>query len=82
MDRAVAVEPGLLVTGPEPMPPRVADVKVIPNYRLRIAFSTGEIKEYDVKPWLDKGVFKSLRDVAVFAEAYVDLQRRVAKRGR
>lgn len=48
-------------------------VRVVPreNYNLEIEFSTGEVRLFDVRPYLDKGVFSQLRDKALFARAYV-----------
>jgi hypothetical protein len=48
-------------------------VRVVPreNYQLEIEFSTGEVRLFDVRPYLDKGVFSQLKDRALFAQAYV-----------
>jgi hypothetical protein len=48
-------------------------VRVVPreNYQLEIEFSTGEVRLFDVRPYLDKGVFSQLKDRAFFARAYV-----------
>jgi hypothetical protein len=50
-----------------------AVVRVLPreNYQLEIEFSTGEVRLFDVRPYLDKGVFTQLRDRELFASAYV-----------
>lgn len=50
-----------------------AVVRVVPrdDYQLEIEFSTGEVRLFDVRPYLDKGVFTQLRDPALFARAYV-----------
>lgn len=50
-----------------------AIVRVVPrdDYQLEIEFSTGEVRLFDVRPYLDKGVFTQLRDPALFARAYV-----------
>lgn len=50
-----------------------AVVRVLPreNYQLELEFSTGEVRLFDVRPYLDKGVFTQLRDRALFARAYV-----------
>ncbi len=47
--------------------------RVVPreNYRLELEFDTGEVRLFDVTPYLDMGVFKQLRDHSVFAKAYV-----------
>ena len=43
-------------------------VKVIPqrDYSVIVYFSNGAVKKYDVKPLLDKGVFKKISDIEVF----------------
>jgi hypothetical protein len=43
------------------------------NYQLEIEFNTGEVRLFDVRPYLDKGVFNQLKDRALFAKAYVAL---------
>ena len=55
------------------MNPRIN--KVIPNedYTLILHFTNGEVKKYDVRPLLDKGVFSQLKDLAVFRQAHVSL---------
>jgi hypothetical protein len=44
------------------MNPRVKAVKANPDYTLTLTFTNGEIKVFDVKPYLDKGIFRELRD--------------------
>jgi hypothetical protein len=48
-------------------------VHVVPreNYHLEIEFSTGEVRLFDVRPYLDKGVFRQLKNQALFERAYV-----------
>ena len=48
------------------MNPRVKTVEPQPDYRLRITFTNGEVRVFDVKPYLDTGVFQALRDPAMF----------------
>ena len=36
------------------------------NYTVRLTFDNGEEGLFDVKPYLDKGVFKELKDLHVF----------------
>lgn len=50
-------------------------VRVIPqdNYVLELWFDTGEHKVFDVKPYLNRGVFARLQDVNLFKQAYVSL---------
>ena len=48
------------------MNPRVKDVKPNPDYTLTLVFDNGEQKVFDVKPYLDKGVFQELKDLKFF----------------
>jgi hypothetical protein len=41
------------------------------DFQLELMFDTGELKVFDVKPYLDKGVFQRLRDIKLFKQAYV-----------
>ena len=48
-------------------------VKVLAHedYTLTLEFSTGETRVFDVTPYLEKGVFTSLKDISRFKQAYV-----------
>ena len=48
------------------MNPRVTNVKPSQNYTLQVTFSNGEVKSFDVKPYLGIGIFKELQDLGVF----------------
>jgi hypothetical protein len=48
------------------MNPRVINVKPEQNFSLLITFSNGEVKNFDVKPYLGIGVFKELQDLSLF----------------
>ena len=48
------------------MHPRVKDVKPNPDYTLSVVFDNGERKVFDVKPYLDKGIFRELKDLKIF----------------
>lgn len=41
------------------------------DFHLELTFDTGERKIFDVKPYLDKGVFRRLQDIQLFKQAYV-----------
>lgn len=43
------------------------------NYHLEIKFSTGEIRLFDARPYLTKGLFCRLQDEKLFMQAYVAL---------
>ena len=44
------------------MHPRVKAVKANPDYTLTLTFTNGEVKLFDVKPYLEKGIFRELKD--------------------
>ena len=48
------------------MNPRVKDVKPSENYTLRITFANGEVRLFDVTPYLGTGNFKELQDKSLF----------------
>ena len=48
------------------MNPRVIHAKPEQNFSLLLTFSNGEIKRFDVKPYLGIGIFKELQDLSVF----------------
>lgn len=48
------------------MNPRVANVKPEKDFTLSITFSNGEVKFFDVKPYLHIGIFKELNDLSIF----------------
>lgn len=52
------------------MNPRVREVVAEPGYRLRLTFTNGEVRVYDMKSWLNKGVFRELRDEAAFKSVH------------
>ena len=48
------------------MNPRVRNVIPNDDYTINIIFDNGEERVFDVSPYLDKGIFKELRDINVF----------------
>jgi len=48
------------------MNPRVIAVKPNLGYTLTLTFTNGEVKIFDVKPYLDKGIFRELKDPSLF----------------
>ncbi|GIK75028.1 MAG: hypothetical protein BroJett021_40160 [Chloroflexota bacterium] len=48
------------------MYPRVRSVRPNPDYTLTLEFDNQEVKVFDVKPYLDKGIFRELREKSVF----------------
>jgi hypothetical protein len=41
------------------------------SFKLELKFNTGEVRLFDATPYLEKGVFKKLKDEALFKQAYV-----------
>ena len=48
------------------MNPRVKNVKPAQDFTLLITFNNGEEKSFDVKPYLEIGSFKVLKNVSLF----------------
>ena len=44
----------------------VKDVKAIDDYKLILTFENNEIRLFDMKPYLDLGIFKNLKDKSLF----------------
>jgi Protein of unknown function (DUF2442) len=53
------------------MNPQVIRLTPQADHSLLLEFSNGERRLFDLTPWLDKGVFRGLRDSAEFAQAHV-----------
>ena len=53
------------------MNPRVTHLTPRPGHRLLLEFENGQTRLFDLTPWLDKGVFRALRDSPEFAQAKV-----------
>jgi len=41
------------------------------GFKLELKFNTGEMRLFDATPYLEKGVFKKLKDKTLFNQAYV-----------
>ncbi len=48
------------------MNPRVEAVKPNPDYTITLVFTNGEVKRFDVKPYLNVGIFRELKNMSVF----------------
>ena len=46
--------------------PEVVQVVPFPDHTVSVYFSDGKIVSYDVKPLLDKGVFRALQNMELF----------------
>ena len=54
------------------MNPRVAEVKPRKDFTLEILFTNQEKKIFDVKPYMDKGIFKELNKSEIFNSVKVE----------
>jgi len=48
------------------MNPRVVAVYSAPDYTLLLTFTNGEVRVFDVKPYLNIGIFRELQDKRIF----------------
>jgi len=48
------------------MNPRVKEVKPNDDFTLTITFENGEVKAFDVKPYMNTGMFTELKNQSVF----------------
>jgi hypothetical protein len=48
------------------MNPHVTAARALDDYELEVSFDNGESRRFDVKPYLDRGIFVRLRDLALF----------------
>ncbi len=46
--------------------PRVKEVSANPDFTINLTFDNGEKKVFDVRPYLDKGIFKDLKNLKKF----------------
>ena len=44
----------------------IKNVKPTDNYLLLLEFENGEKRQFDMKPYLDFGIFQELKDISVF----------------
>lgn len=51
---------------------KIKNVQAVDNYHLILTFQNGEIKTFDMKPYLNKGIFKELQDVQMFKTVRVN----------
>jgi len=54
------------------MNPRVLKVVVTQDYILDLVFTNHEKKQFDVKPYLNFGLFSELKDYSIFQTAKVE----------
>lgn len=54
------------------MNPDVIDVQPLQDYNLRLIFEGGEIRDFDLKPYLDFGIFSELRDIPYLKSVFIE----------
>jgi hypothetical protein len=52
--------------------PEVTSVKACADFILAVTFGNGEVRQFDVRPYLERGIFVRLKDVNLFKRAYVE----------
>ena len=51
--------------------PEVVSVNAHADFSLTITFAGGEVRQFDVRPYLDRGIFTRLKNVGLFKLAHV-----------
>ena len=46
------------------MAPEIKSIQVKPKYRISVKFKNGQARLFDVEPYLNKGIFKELKNPA------------------
>jgi hypothetical protein len=54
------------------MIPDVIDFEILPDHRIKVTLSNGNKGIFDVKPYLDRGVFNELKDYEYFRRARIE----------
>lgn len=57
------------------MSAKVIKVEPLENYQLRLTFSNGEIRRFDVTPYLNKGIFTELQNIEYFQQIQLSFGR-------
>lgn len=52
------------------MNPRVTKAECQPDHSIVLTFNNGEIRRFDIRPYLDYPVFQPLRDVSYFLRGH------------
>jgi hypothetical protein len=53
------------------MYPSVKEVKPGNDYTLLLTFDNGDKRRFDMKPYLEKGIFRELKDISKFNSVHV-----------
>jgi hypothetical protein len=46
-------------------------VPLLSEYKLLLTFENGEVRLFDMNPYLEKGIFRELKDISLFKSAKV-----------
>ena len=49
----------------------IKEVKPAKDYLLHLTFENGEKRQFDMKPYLNIGIFKELKDISMFNTVHV-----------
>lgn len=49
----------------------VIAVKALDHFHLQLEFNTGETRVFDARPYLEKGIFRRLKDPRLFQQVFV-----------
>ena len=49
----------------------IKDVKPANDYILHLTFENGENRKFDMKPYLETGVFRELKDISIFNTVHI-----------
>ena len=63
---------GIVYAGEKEKPVTISGVRPLPDHKLWVRFSTGEIKLFYFNPLLDAPAFQPLKETAVWNGVYID----------
>lgn len=52
--------------------PEVVSVNTHADYSLTVTFANGAVRRFDVRPYLDRGIFVRLKNIGLFKLAHVE----------
>lgn len=50
----------------------IISFEILPEYQIKVVFANGKKGIFDVKPYLDKGIFTELKDYGYFRNARIE----------
>ena len=53
------------------MNPKITHVKAMNKHLLKLMFENGDVRVFDVSPFLEKGIFQELKDESYFKQVSV-----------